>query len=80
MNGIEFLYVLYGLPLIVCIIASWIWQITEEENFDYMFRIFAFIPVLNLIGSVIFIIITFSYLAGFTITLPTIIKKWMKNK
>lgn len=80
MNGIEFLCVFYVLPLLICLLGSWIGQITNDEDISKMFSIFTFIPMFNIMGAVIFIFTACVASATIILTLPTIIKELFKDK
>ena len=68
---------LYFVPACVCILFSWAEQILSDgTDGEYGWAVISFLPIVNIVASVVAVIILVGWLGISIVRLPTIIKEW----
>jgi hypothetical protein len=81
MSDVDFILYFYVIPMVVCILADWVAQLTcdNEPYSERVFAIIAFIPIANIFVLCVAVIILVGGVGGIILDLPTIIKYLIKK-
>lgn len=70
----------YLIPMFCCVVGCWVGQIIDDSDLKETSGFMALIPIANIFGAIILIVVLFGCIMYFILHLPTYGKEYLRKK